>query len=142
MLEINFWSLVGVFGLILCEFFCSGAGEFFKGKIFLVPLIVFSLLGGTLIVLTLKKKVKGKLRKFLMLTGICSSGFFVGVLLHNFFYAMGVIAKQMALLYYLFEFLHVAFFLLATIVCPLGFLVGIIGVIVMRLKRGRKVFSK
>ena len=71
----------------------------------------------------MKEKVEGLLKKFLLLTGASAVGFPVFAILHN-------------LVYRLFRIEEPFFFILAVIVCPLGFLVGAIGTIVF-LKRGK-----
>jgi len=111
MLKGIFWALVGIFLLILSQIFVPAVRSLFKGSLlFLVPFAVFFLLGVVLIFLTLKKKIKGKLKKFLILTGASAVGFFTSVLLHN------LILEEEPL-----------FFLLAIVVCPIGFLVGVVG---------------
>jgi len=136
LLPTTFYSLIGVFIVILGIFFVPVVTEFVQGPLlFLSPFIVFSLLGAFLIFLTAKSKVKGKHRKLLILTGASAAGFFVGVLLHNLLYALAIVAGHIIVLKYVFEFLHVAFFLLATIVCPLGFLIGAIGSTVLFVKK-------
>ncbi len=125
MIVVVFWALVGTFVLVVSQLFIPAIGELFKGSLlFLLPFAIFSLLGAVLTFLTLRKKVKGKLRKFLILTGVSATGFFISVLLHNFFYALGVIASRIIILKYLMEFFHGAFFIIAIFVCPIGFLIG------------------
>ena len=133
---IIFWALIGVFLFILSQFFIPAVSDLFRGsKLFLIPLAVFSLLGLALLVLTLKEKTTGKLKKFLVLTGASSTGFFVFVFLHNAFYALGIVTSHITVLNYLMEALHVAFFFIAIFICPLGFLVGTAGSIVMFIKK-------
>ena len=94
------------------------------------------LLGVILIVVARRdKKLNSKLRNFLILTGFSAAGFFVGVLLHNALYALAMIVHGFKGLYDLLEFFHVIFFLVATILCPLGFLVGLVGSIVVFIKK-------
>ena len=115
MLERVFWALVGVSLLILSQIFVPAVRGLFRGALlFLAPFVVFSLLGAVLIFLTLKKKVKGKLRKFLILTGVSATGLFISILFHN-------------LVSGLFKIEEPLFFLLAIIVCPIGFLIGVVG---------------
>ena len=127
MLKGVFWALTGVFGLIIAEMFIPAVNQIFRGKVFLLPLVLFCLLGIMLVWLTLKSKVKGKQRKFLLLTGWSAVGFLVGVVFHNLFYALRVLVGEIMVLRGLMEILHVGFFLAAMIVCPVGFLIGIIG---------------
>ncbi|KPJ56970.1 hypothetical protein AMJ49_02915 [Parcubacteria bacterium DG_74_2] len=135
-LLLAFWALVGSFFFILSEFFISAVRELFRGsELFLLPLIIFFLLGILLIFLTLKKKVEGVLKKFLLLTGASATGFFFFVFLHNAFYALGTITSYITVLNYLIEVFHIVFFIIAIFVCPLGFLVGAGGTIVLFFKK-------
>ena len=134
----TFWVLIGSFLFILGQFFIPAVTELFRGSLFfLLPFAIFSLLGGLLIFLTLKEKIEGKLKKCLILTGASAAGFFVSVLLHNFLYALGIIGSDIIILRYLTEIFHVAFFLIAIFVCPLGFLIGAIGSIIILIKKKR-----
>ncbi len=136
LLPTTFYALIGVFVIILSMFFIPVVGEFVQGPfLFLTPFIIFSILGATLLFLTVKSKMKGRQRKLLILTGISATGFFVGIFLHNFLYALAVISSHIIILKYLFEFLHVAFFIAAVIICPLGFMAGAIGTIVILIKK-------
>ncbi len=138
-LTITFWALVGTFLVIMSEFFIPLVNELFIGSIlFLLPFIIFSLLGIILIVLTLREKVEGILKKFLMLTGASAGGFFLSVFLHNAFYALGTITNQIIILNYLVEAINVGFFIIAIFVCPLGFLIGVIGSVVLLNKKKNK----
>lgn len=136
LIEFIFCALVVVFLFILGQFFVPEFRDFFKGSlVFLLPFAAFCLLGAVLIFLTFKKKVGGKLRRFLILTGASAVGFFASVVLHNFFYALGVLTNNIFVLHYLFEFLHGAFFIIGLLVCPVGFLVGGMGSIFCFLKK-------
>ena len=127
-----FWALLGVFVVIVCLFFIEPLNDLFGGSgLFLAPFGVFLLLGVALLVFTLREKVAGKLKAFFLLTASSAAGVFVFVLLHNLVYGL---------------FIHFfgadfwkggdepVFFILATIVCPLGFLTGAVGSIVLRIK--------
>ncbi len=132
-----FWLLIVLFLFILGQFFIPAMENFFRGLMFLLPLILFSLSGGLLLFYALKLEKGKKDRKFFTLTGASALGFFVFVFLHNGFYALAVISAKVAVLRGILEFLHATFFIIATILCPLGFLVGAIGVIIL-LIRGKK----
>ena len=54
-------------------------------------------------------------------------GFFVFVILHNVFYGLGQMAADINILRQLLDFLHAVFFIIATLICPAGFLVGAVG---------------
>ncbi|MFC2024915.1 hypothetical protein ACFLTG_00665 [Chloroflexota bacterium] len=130
-----FWALVAIFVVIVCAFFIPAIRELVMGLLFLIISgLVFLLLGVALIVLTMKEKVGGMSKKFLILTGASAAGFFISFLLHNAIYGL---------------FIHFFgadfwdriglgdepfFFILATIVCPIGFLVGAVGSIVLAIK--------
>jgi len=131
-----FWALVGVFLIILGQFFIPAFREFVGvSELFLVPFLVFFLLGMALIFFTRREKIGNLLKSFLLLAGISATGFFVSILLHNIFYALGVLSGHIAILKYLADFLSIIFFFLAILVCPLAFLTGTIGVIILNIKR-------
>lgn len=126
-----FWALVGVFVVIVIDMPISMLIPALK--IYMLPLmfiswIAFFVLGLALIVLIVKKKVEGPqglLKKFLLLTGASAVGFFPFVLLHNAVYGLFGVEEPF-------------FFTLAVFVCPLGFLVGATGTIVLFLKKGKR----
>jgi len=114
-------------------------GEIFKGSLFfLAPFIIFSLLGVLLVFLILKQDVQGKLRKYLLLTGVSAISFFIFVFLHNVFYGLGKITANIILLKNLMEILHVISFIIALLVCPLMFLIGSIGSVIIFIKTRKK----
>lgn len=91
--------------------------------------------GIALLVLAIKRVEKGLLRKFLLTAGASLIGIPFFVLLHNLVYGLFI---------YLFgaDFWSKTgvedepfFFVLAILVCPLGFLVGAVGSIVLGIKR-------
>jgi hypothetical protein len=130
-----FWALRAVFVLIVCFFFIEPFNELLQGsELFLSPFIVFFLLGIALLVFTLREKAEGKLKLFFLLTAASATGVFVFVLLHNGFYALAMVADHIPVLGVVLEFLHAAFFIIAIIVCPLGFLAGAVGSVVLRVR--------
>ena len=131
-----FWALVGVFVVIASVFLIPAARELLMGLAFLIASgAVFFLLGMALIFFTVREKVRGIHKKFLLLTGASAVGFFVSILLHNAIYG---------LLIYWFgaDFWNGGdepfFFIMATVVCPVGFLVGAVGSIVIAIKEFRR----
>ncbi len=118
-----FWMMVADFFIIILgmlglfrlsedmslRFIAFAAWAFFTG------------LGIVLIVLTMKQKVAGKLKVLLLLTGASATGFLVFVILHNLVSALLNIEEPV-------------FFILAVIMCPLGFLVGTVGTIIQAIK--------
>ena len=133
-----FWASIGVFVVIAIGFLIPVVRELIMGLRFItISGAVFLLLGVALIVLTVKEKVEGMLKKFLILTGASSAGFFVSVSLHNAIYGL---------------FIHFfgadfwdriglgdepVFFFMAILVCPIVFLVGAVGSLVLAIKRLR-----
>ena len=135
--SIIFKALIAIFILLLC-YFAIPVSTHTKQAIFpfVASLaIAFFLLGGVLLFLTVKQKIAGKLKKYLILTGVSSVGFLVSVLLHNFFYGLAIITANITPLKYLMEGLHVAFFLIGIFACPIGFVVGTVGSIIIFLKK-------
>jgi hypothetical protein len=129
-----FWALVGVPVLIIVVLVSTrfpAWGQLVGGfAINFVPAVglVFLGLGVTLIILSLKAAVGGMLQKFLLLTGASTVGLPVFGILHNAVSG-------------LFNTEEAVFFIIAIVVCPIGFLVGIIGSIVLAIKRNRRLGS-
>ncbi len=130
-----FWALVGVFIVIVSAFLIPAFRELLKG----LPLIIISgavlfLLGVALIFFTVKEKERGLLKKFLILTGASAAGFFVSVFLHNTIYGLFI-------QWFGADFWNGGdepfLFIMAVFVCPIGFLVGAIGSIVLAIRRSR-----
>lgn len=122
-----FWALVAVFIVALGVIFIGApilgslgtpVNPFFL-IILLVPLIL--LLGVALIVLTLRAKVRGGLKKFLLLTGASAVGGPVSFVLHNLVSGWLGIEEPV--------------FFTIVFICPLAFLVGAIGSIVLFIKK-------
>jgi len=140
LIPIIFWALIGVFLFIASQLFIPMVRELVRGPvIFLLPFFLFFLLGIILIFLVLKQKVEKSLKRFLILTGGSATGFFLFVLLHNFFYGLGIITSQIPVLSLIMEILHTVSFIIATLVCPLGFVIGAIGTIVMFIKKKENI---
>jgi hypothetical protein len=126
-----FWAFVGVLAIAISMFFILGdllVGEenpTLMGYVFFVSVgVVLTGLGVTLLVLTAKTKMRSGLKKFLLLTEASFVGFPVFAILHN---AVSSLLNTE----------EAVFFTLASIVCPLGFLVGAVGSIVLRVKQSR-----
>jgi len=110
----------------------------FKREFFLfiaVLALVFLLLGITLIILTLKQKIKGRLKMFLILTGVSTICPLIFSILHNLFYALAIITSHIIVLGYLMELLDAVSFFISLIIAPVGFLVGVIGSLVLLAKK-------
>ena len=136
---LTFWALIGTFLLIVSQFFIPVVQELISGSIvFLLPFVIFSVLGIVLIFLILKQKIDGTLKRFLILTGASATGFFVFVFLHNMFYALGVVTNQIPILSFIMEVFHAAFFIIAIFICPLTFVIGTIGSIIVFINKKKE----
>jgi len=136
-----FWSVIAVGAVVASELFVPLVTEFLRGPmLFLLPPTVFSALGASLTVLALRGGAVGRLKRYLLLTGISAAAFVIFVMLHNVFYALAQLSADAAVLSRLAEVLHVAFFLAAVIACPLGFVMGAsLSVVVFLTQRGGPV---
>ena len=134
-----FWALVGVFILIVCLLLIPAFRDLLRGSVlFLSPFVVFLLLGMALIIFTVKEKVEGLPKKFLLLTGASATGVFVSILLHNAVYGLFIH-------FFGAEFWNGGdepfFFIMAIFICPIGFLVGVVGSIVIAIKNRPSISS-
>ena len=133
-----FCALVGIFAVIASVIAIPAFKRYMSFPFLAISGTAFFLLGVALIFLTLKQRVGGMLKKFLILIGASSAGFFVSVLLHNAIY--GLLIHWFGV-----DFWdrivpggdEPFFFIMAIFVCPLGFLVGAVGSIVLAIKRCR-----
>lgn len=131
-----FWALVGVSAVIAIGLFIPAIRELIRGILFITisGVLLFSL-GVALIFLTVKEKVAGRLKKFLILTGASSAGLVVSILLHNAIYGLFIhwfgpdFWERIGLPDEPF------FFIIAVFICPAAFLVGAVGSIVLAAKR-------
>ena len=79
-----------------------------------------------------KKKVGGKLKAFLLLTGASAVGLPVFAVLHNLVYALFILWFGENFWGNMGD--EPVFFILAVIVCPIAFLAGVVGTIVLDAK--------
>jgi hypothetical protein len=127
----TFYLLVVVFVLAISIIFIPAFREFVSGIFMIISGVILVLLGSMLIGLTLVQKVEGKLKKLLILTGASAAGLFVFALLHNIFYALGQVTSHITILSYLMKAFEVIFFLTAIFASPIGFLIGVVGTLIM-----------
>ncbi len=137
-LKIALWASIISFVLILSLIFLPVPSSIKRTFFPFTAILIFILFvfGIFFIVLAYKsKKIKGILKKYLLITGFSSSGILVGIILHNFFYRI---------LIYLFGknfWIHLGlkdepiFFILGLFVCPLIFIIGITGSIIQLKKQ-------
>lgn len=138
LIRVVFWGLVAAFIMVISLFSIPIARELLMGSIFLIASgVVLLSLGGALIYLTLKEQMSGMLKKFLVLTGASAAGIPISVVLHNAIY--GLLINWFGTDFW--ERIGMVdepfFFVLAIIVCPIGFLAGTIGSIVQFVKSTR-----
>jgi hypothetical protein len=120
-----FLALVAVFLLVFIAGFIpihAPPSSLFLVRVlsFIVPCALLLLLGVTLIVLTVER-VGGMLRVFLLLTGASAAGMVVSIVLHNVMDMVGI-EEPLS-------------FIMAVYVCPIAFLVGAIGSVVLGFKK-------
>ena len=107
--------------------------------LFFLPFLTFAALSIALVVLTFKKKVQGTLKKFLLLTGISPLAMVAFIFLHNLFFGLfiAVFGNDFWERTGLGD--EPLFFILAVIVCPIAFLIGFIGSIVLLIRKKNKI---
>ena len=132
MLKKIFYLQILVFVLLMSFFVMPVEPRRSIFMVYAVIALVFLILGWVLIYLTKKSKISKKLKVFYLMTGWSAVMVLVGVILHNVFYVLGVVSENIIVLKYLMEGLGVAFFLIALLVCPVAFLVGVVGGLVVK----------
>ena len=131
-----FWATVAVFIIIIAVILIPPARELLMGSIFLFTsgtILIF--LGAALIFRTVKEKVGGLLGKFLIVTGASAVGLFVSILLHNAVYGLFIFWFGADFWDRIGMADEPVFFFIALLVCPVAFLVGTVGSIVLAVKR-------
>jgi hypothetical protein len=133
-----FWALIGAFIVIVSIFLIPAFRDVLVGFLFIIISgVVFFVLGVVLIFFTVKEKVGGLRKKFLILTGASSVGIIVSVLLHNAIYGLFIHFFGADFWYRVGLGDEPVFFIMAIFVCPIAFLVGAVGSIVLAIKRLR-----
>ena len=124
LLSAFFWALVAIFIIILgitvaLNLDVSLLRDYGK-YIFPAVLSVFLLLSIALLVVTIREKVRKILKIFLILTAASALGTAAGIILENLL--TGTIGEGV-------------FFIIGVVIAPIGFLAGIIGSIVLFVKK-------
>ena len=120
------------FILIVIVFFLlcmSSLQGLFSGSAFLALMLLCFVLGVFLIYLVTKQMKKNKLNKYLILTGASASGTVASIVLHNMLYALSIVINHVPLFKSVVDVFQVIFFLIAVLVCPIGLLAGVFGVL-------------
>jgi len=115
--------------LVVLNMFLPDIGLMTGPYVFILWILHF-VTGVGLIVTTYREKITGKRKFYLLLSGFSSAGFLLGVVLHNLLYALGMITENLVIVNKIINFFEVAFFLAATIICPVGFIVGVVGTLI------------
>jgi hypothetical protein len=128
--------LVAAFVALILTVLFPDAHDFFR-PVFLSLTALCFLLGLALLLLSVRWKQRTLLRTFWILAGASTAGFALGSVLHNVFYALAEITGQWPILSTAMGVLEVAFFLIAILLCPVAFLVGTVGAIVLIVRQSR-----
>jgi len=136
-IKVIFWLSVAFFVGLVVQFMIPMFARPSNILFIAIPGIIFLLLGIALIVLTAKSRLKGLLKKFLLVTGAAPIGAVVSVILHNAFYGVFIYFFGADFWDRIGAGDEPVFFILAIIVCPIAFLVGVVGSIVLFAK-GRR----
>ena len=134
--SILFWSMVAAFAALVLTVLFPDALTFFR-PLFLSLVVLCLLLGLALLILSVRWQERTLLRVFWILAGASVAGAAFGSVLHNAFYALAEVTAQWPILSKAMEGLEVATFVIAIVLCPVAFLVGTVGAIVLLVRRGR-----
>jgi len=141
-----FWTLFAVFILLIAVMLGimgpplrplieNALGVNFFPLLFLISGSLFFLLGLALLVLAIKVKTERIFKVFLILTGAAAVGIFISMLLHNLVY--GIFIQLFGEGFWQRTGIEDEpfFFIMGIIVCPIAFLVGTVGSIVLMIRR-------
>ncbi|MBC7334333.1 MAG: hypothetical protein H5T85_07785 [Actinobacteria bacterium] len=128
-----FWITVAFFIITISNIFIMNLIDLFNRYLFFASALVLPCLGIALIILAIKAKSTRISKAFFILTGASAIGMVVGSVLHNLVYALFI--KIFGEGFWAGIGDEPVFFIFATILCPLALLVGIIGGIVLIVKR-------
>jgi hypothetical protein len=141
-----FWALFGVFvafvivmqllmGPPVRQLINESLGVDFAPSLFFISGSLFFLLGLTLLILTARAKLDKIFKSFLLLTGSSAVGVFVSILLHGVIYGLFILLFGKGF----WDRTGIAdepfFFIMAIFVCPLAYLVGTVGSIILIIRR-------
>ena len=133
-----FWLLILDLVILIAIMSIDSIRDIFRDYMqYIFPLLagIFGVLGIILWISAKKKITEKKLRRFLILTGVCAIGFFAFTLLHNVFYGINTVISHLTVLSYIVSALEIIFFLISIFICPPGFLIGVIGSIILLHKK-------
>jgi len=136
-----FWAQIAVFVIILGTMLLPFLRTFVRFA-FLPLMSVCFIVGLVSLILSVRTKPTDALKRFLTLTGASSTGFVVSSVLHNVFYGLATLTGDRSIVRYTMKGLEVTFFIIAVFVCPVCFIVGTVGVIVILLRSDRRDDTK
>ena len=133
-LLVVFWALVVAFAALVLTVLLPDVNPFFR-PIFLSLMALCFLLGLALLILSVRWQERILLRTFWILAGASTAGAALGIVLHNAFSALATVTTKWPVLSTAMEVLDGVFFVIATVLCPVAFLVGTVGAIVLLVRR-------
>jgi hypothetical protein len=105
-----------------------------KSKLFpFVGLLALLFLALGVVLICIAKKKEGRLKTFLMLTGISAVIPLVATILHNLFYGLAITFENLK---QVFDILSAGFFIVSLIGAPISFVVGVVGSLVTLKREG------
>ena len=136
-LSIVFWALVVAFVALILTVLLPDVLSLLFRPVFLSLTAICFLLGLALLILSVRWQERTLLRTFWILAGASTAGFALGSVLHNVFYALATVTGNWPILSGAMEVLEAAFFVIGTLLCPVACLVGMVGAIVLLVRRSR-----
>ncbi len=142
-----FWALFGVFivfvivmqlGPPMRQLINESQGVDFVPSLFFISGSLFFLLGLALLILAVKAEIDRAFKKFLILTGAAAVGIFASMLLHNLVYGAFILWFGEGFWERIGLEEEPFFFMMAIFVCPLAYLVGTVGSIVLIIRRRKQ----
>jgi len=133
-LKAMLYSLIVIFVLILSFiFFFPDSGDL-KSKLFpFVGLLALLFLVLGIVLICIAKKKEGKLKIYLMLTGISAVIPLITTVLHNLFYGLAITFENLK---QVFDILSASSLIISVIVAPVAFVVGVVGSLIIVKREG------
>lgn len=147
-----FWALIGAFILLFISLNVMNPpirtllNDLYPDEIVAVAVstffkffgLLFFALGLTLLILTARAKLDKIFKSFLLLTGSSAVGIFVSILLHGAIYGLFILILGEDFWDRIGIPDEPFFFIMALFVCPIAYLVGTVGSIVLIIRRKRQ----
>lgn len=133
-----FWMTFAFFVMGVLDIYIMNIVDFFNRFLFYFSVLSLLCLGIALIVLAVKAKFTKISKAFFILTGASAVGMVASLVLHNLVYVLLIKLSGEGFRSGIGD--KPAFFILATIICPLALMVGVIGGIVLIARK--KVISQ